>query len=77
MDLIRLQLREPPVDGTTADVERLVAVAKARGYAITLGEARRAWEQFSAGRAASWLGMEPESDQSLWAAVEDYFEEAP
>lgn len=59
----------------TDDIDRIVKVFADRGYEISASDAVRVWETYSEnGFAAGWLIL-PESDESIYNEIRDYFEE--
>lgn len=48
-----------------SDTERIVKVAFANGYTISLKQAEAAWEAYSDSMAAGWMRL-PEDDEELW-----------
>ena len=56
------------------DIDRIVKVFADREYEISREDAVRSWELVSNQLAAGWLIL-PESDESLYNEIRDYFEE--
>ena len=58
----------------TDDIDRIVKVFSDRGYEISRECAVKSWELVSNQLAAGWLIL-PESDESLYTEIRNYFEE--
>ena len=59
----RLIIRQDD-DEFSEDVQRIIDVCLQAGFDIYDGDARRAWEKYSEGMAAGWMGL-PEDDETL------------
>jgi hypothetical protein len=64
-------------DRTTAaeverDVDRIVGVAAAAGYALPRADAELVWLAHSAERCATWLNLENSTDETLLQTIGRY-----
>jgi hypothetical protein len=65
----RLVFRPPePEERHSSDIDRMLNVCEERGYTISRGDARRAWEDYSEVACAGWLFL-PEEDDELFAIL--------
>jgi hypothetical protein len=74
----RLRFRAPSSETHVyqADIERIVAIAEARGFALSEPDALAAWEAYSECFAAGWM-MLSEADDDVWRSVVSFLEEVP
>jgi hypothetical protein len=56
------------------DVDRIVAICKAKGYHISEADAHHAWEEYSDSMAAGWM-MLSDDDNDVFETVIEYCEE--
>lgn len=61
------------LDKFKADIERMIIICANRGYLLTPSDAAWAWEQYSDGLAAGWLGLHSD-DQIVFDCLMMYLE---
>lgn len=59
-----------------ADIDRILAVCKWRGYDLSAADAEKAWEAYSRHMGAGWIEL-PGSDAFLFEVLSRYLEEEP
>jgi hypothetical protein len=53
----------------SVDVEYMVNIAKARGYIVSPSDVRLAWEHYSDSMAASWMLVDHDNEERVWATL--------
>lgn len=69
----KLRLRDER-DEYRHDLDRIIQIARSRGFDLDRETARKAWEAYSGSMAAGWMSLD-EDDDAVWSSVSHHLVE--